>query len=367
MRTFGTRGAVQSDRHYVVPRTEEIKDFINRVKDGRYIVLFAPRQTGKTTFFRLALATLAAEDPTYFPIQLSFDIYKNFSVPDFYELLYKRIRKHIENVFQKRGHGLSEALTRLLDNTEFNHHGSMLEFFEDFASLLAVEYGEQKVVFIIDEFDSIPPTAVSDFLHTLRHIYHFEEERCLYSVGIVGVKNITQLNYDRSISPFNIQDEFHLPNFTLEQVGDLFGQYTAEVGQSFAPEVIAAIHRQTAGQPFLVNRFGQILTTELDIPKNETITMGHFAQALTQLLRERNTNIDHLLTNIGKNRRFETLLMKIISYERGIRFSSDNEIMNELATYGVIRSGADGMCEIVNPIYLQCIMQAFQPFKYRQF
>ncbi len=361
MRTFGTRGSVQPDRHYVVPRTAEIKDFINRVKDGRYIVLFAPRQTGKTTFFRLALATLAVEDPTYFPIQLSFDIYKNFSVPDFYELLYKRIRKHIENVFQKRGHVLSEALTQLLDNTQFSHHGSMLEFFEDFASLLAVEYGEQRIVFIIDEFDGIPPSVVSDFLHTLRHIYHFEDDRCLHSVGIVGVKNITQLNYDRSISPFNIQDEFHLPNFTLEQMRDLFGQYTDEVGQLVVPEVIESIHRQTAGQPFLVNRFGQILATELDIPKTEPITMVHFAQAYTQLLRERNTNIDHLLTNIRKERQFESLLMRIISYERGIPFSLDNELMNELAIYGVIRSGADGMCEIVNPIYQHRIFQTFKP------
>ena len=361
MRTFGTRGSVQPDRHYVVPRTEEVKDFINRVKDGRYIVLFAPRQTGKTTFFRLALATLAAEDPTYFPIQLSFDIYKNFSPPDFYELLCKRIRKQIENVFQKRGHGLSETLTQLLDNTQFSHHGSMLEFFEDFASLLAIEYGEQRVVFIIDEFDGIPPAAVSDFLHTLRHIYQFEEERCLYSVGIVGVKNITQLNYDRSISPFNIQDEFHLPNFTVEQVRDLFRQYTDEVGQPFAPEVIESIHRQTAGQPFLVNRFGQILTTELDIPKTETITMVHFAQALTQLLRERNTNIDHLLTNIRKERQFENFLMRIACYEKGIPFSLDNDIMSELFTYGVIREGPDGMCEIVNPIYQHRIFQTFKP------
>ena len=361
MRTFGTRGSVQPDRHYVVPRTEEVKDFVNCVKDGRYIVLFAPRQTGKTTFFRLALATLAVEDPTYFPIQLSFDIYKNFSPPDFYELLCKRIRKQIENVFQKRGHRLSETLTQLLDNAQFSHHGSMLEFFEDFASLLAIEYGEQRVVFVIDEFDGIPPAVVSDFLHTLRHIYHFEEERCLYSVGIVGVKNITQLNYDRSISPFKIQDEFHLPNFTLEQVQDLFRQYTAEVGQPFAPEVIESIHRQTAGQPFLVNRFGQILAAELDIPKTETITMVHFAQALTQLLRERNTNIDHLLTNIRKERQFENSLMRIVCYEKGIPFSLDNDIMSELSTYGVIRAGADGMCEIVNPIYQHRILQAFKP------
>ena len=72
--------------------------------------------------------------------------------------------------------------------------------------------------------------------------------------------------------------------------------------------------------PFLVNRFGQILATELDIPKTETITMVHFAQGLTQLLAEDNTNLSHLTTNIRKNRRFETLLMKIISYDKGVPF-----------------------------------------------
>ena len=142
---------------------------------------------------------------------------------------------------------------------------------------------------------------------------------------------------------------------------NLFRQYTDEVGQSFAPKVIEAIHRQTAGQPFLVNRFGQILTTELDIPKTEMIRMVHFAQALTHLLRERNTNIDHLLTNIRKERQFETLLMKIISYDKGVPFLLRDDIISELATYGVIREGTDGMCEIINPIYQQCIMQAFQP------
>ena len=72
MRTFGTRGVVRPEQHYVVARTEEVNNFINRIKEGRYIVLFAPRQTGKTTFFRLALTKLTAEDPTYFPIQLDF-------------------------------------------------------------------------------------------------------------------------------------------------------------------------------------------------------------------------------------------------------------------------------------------------------
>ena len=52
MKTFGTQGPVTPEENYVVSRTEEIADFVDRVKKGKYIVLFAPRQTGKTTLFR---------------------------------------------------------------------------------------------------------------------------------------------------------------------------------------------------------------------------------------------------------------------------------------------------------------------------
>ena len=246
MRTFGTRGTVRSDRYYVVPRTQEIQSFIDRVKDGRYIVLFAPRQTGKTTFFRLVLAALVAEDPTYFPIQLDFQAMRDATPEIFYNRLYQMLRWQIQTVFQKRGEKSSEALTHLLENTGFTDSFSMIEFFKALTDLLEA----RRVVLLIDEFDGIPQTLVGDFLYTLRYIYISDEILCPYSVGIVGVKNITQLNYDQSVSPFNIQDEFHLPNFTLEQGQDLFGQYTAEVGQPFLPEVIASIHKQTAGQPF---------------------------------------------------------------------------------------------------------------------
>ena len=53
--------------------------------------------------------------------------------------------------------------------------------------------------------------------------------------------------------------------------------------------------------------------------------------------------------------------MRITSYERGLHFNPDDEIIAELATYGVIAKSADGMCEIVNPIYQHRILQAFKP------
>ena len=361
MRRFWTQGRVYPSRHYVVSRSKEISDFLARVEEGRYIVLFAPRQTGKTTFFRMALDTLATESSIYFPIQLNFEAYKNLSPSDFYEDFCKRVRKEIEQVFEKRGHAPSGVLTQFLENAKITNHISMMDFFQQFSSALHNQYNDQKVVVIIDEFDGIPQLVLSDFLHSLRNIYLSDETRCPYSVGIIGVKSIAQLNYDRSVSPFNIQDEFHLPNFTHQQVKELLAQYTDETGQPFSPEVIEALHKQTAGQPFLVNRFAQILTEELNIPKNEFITMDHFSKAHVQLIRERNTNIDHLITNIRRDQRFQTLLLKITSYDSGIEFNLYDELINELATYGVIAEGADGMCEIVNPIYKHCIIQAYQP------
>lgn len=358
MRRFGTQGPVNPEQYYVVARTEALTEFIKRVKEGRYIVIFAPRQTGKTTFFYAAMDILAAEEPTYIPIHLDFEAYKNLTPSDFYSNLTEDIREEIENIYHKRGEGFDETLKQFLDDTQITTHLSMMEFFEQLQELL--KYA--KVVLIIDEFDGIPRSALKGFLHTFRHIYiSHATPQCPHSLGIVGVKNITQLNYDHSVSPFNIQDEFGLANFTLAQVQELFGQYTAEVGQSFAPEVIEAIHKQTGGQPFLVNRFAQILTEEMDIPKTETITLAHFSQAHIKLSDERNTNIEHLLTNIRKDRRFETTLMQIVSYENSVPFNPDNDIINELATYGVITKGTDRRCEIVNPIYLHRIVQAFKP------
>ena len=359
MKTFGTYGPVNREDHYVVSRTEELVDFINRVKLGRYIVIFAPRQTGKTTFFQWALDVLAADTAeTYFPIELNFEVYENYSAADFYASLYQSIYEEIQHVFQKRGIVPSDNLSRFLKDTKLTDHVAMLRFFQQFRTFL----GDEKLVLIIDEFDGIPGDAVNGFLHALRNIYvHRSMRGCPYSIGIVGVKNVTQLNLDRSISPFNIQDEFTLSNFTLEQVRELLTQYTDAVGQAFAPEVIEALHKQTGGQPFLVNRFARMLTEEMDIPKTETITMAHFSEAHAEIREEDNANLTHLITNIYRDTHFKNILMEIVSYERGVRFNPRREIINQLATYGVIGKGPDGMCQIVNPIYQHCILQAFKP------
>ncbi len=195
MRAFSTYGPVNPQDHYVVSRTEELADFIKRVKLGRYIVIFAPRQTGKTTFFQWALDALAADTgETYFPIEVNFEIYEDYTASDFYPSLYQSIYEEIKCVFEKRGHVPSETLSQFLDNTKLTDHVEMLRFFQQFGAFLENE----RLVFIIDEFDGIPSDALRGFLRSLRNIYvHRSMRKSPYSVGIVGVKNVTQLNLDR--------------------------------------------------------------------------------------------------------------------------------------------------------------------------
>ncbi len=357
MRRFGTQGPVYPEKHYVVSRATELDDFITRIKDGRYIVIFAPRQTGKTTFFRWALDKLTTQNPSYLTIRLDFQVMRDISEDIFYQRLYQMFCRELKEIFEKCEIVPSSDLTLLLENTQLSDSFSMITFFQQLSRLLR----NRKIVIIIDEFDGIPTNAVSDFLYALRHTYLSDEPRCPHSVGIVGVKNIVQLNYDRSISPFNVQDEFFLPNFTLGQVRELLEQYTEEVGQAFESEVIEAVHKQSAGQPFLVNRLAQILTDELEIPKTKPITMDHFTQAHNKLLHERNTNIDHLITNIRRNPRFESLLMRITAFDDGLPFNLRDDQISELATFGVIKQGKDDMCEIANSIYFYCIIQTFKP------
>ena len=272
MRRFGTLGPVHPERNYIVSRKTELNEFNARVKDGRYIVIFAPRQTGKTTFFQWSLDTLKTQNPSYLLIRLDFQVMRGIPESIFYQRLYQMSCRELKEICEKCEINPSSELTILLENTQLTDSFSMITFFQHLSGLLQ----NRKIVIIIDEFDGIPKEALVGFLRSLRRIYVSNPtNRCPHSVGIVGVKSIAQLNYDRSISPFNIQDEFFLPNFTLEQVHELFGQYTEEVGQTFESEVITSIHKQSAGQPFLVNRLAQILTEELDIPKTEAITMEH--------------------------------------------------------------------------------------------
>jgi len=162
-RTFETRGPVDPERNYVVPRTAEIADLVQRIKNGRYIVLSAPRQTGKTTFFRWALSALVASDDNYFPIQLNFSTFSRASVSVLITQLQRRLSKAIRREWGRRGATIEVELEQFLSHYPLKDHYSFQQLMEELAAHL--EY--RRVAIIIDEFDGIPQAALNDFLQTL--------------------------------------------------------------------------------------------------------------------------------------------------------------------------------------------------------
>ena len=155
----------------------------------------------------------------------------------------------------------------------------------------------------------------------------------------------------------------HYQTSPRAQVRELLSQYTEEVGQAFAPEVIDLLHKQTAGQPFLVNRCAQILTTELDIPKTRHHSEAPLLTSIYQADSKKEIpTLSILLQTSVETPRFEKMLMRIaFLWQQQLASRYMNEIVSELATYGIIARGEDGMCQILNPIYLHCIIQALRP------
>lgn len=359
-KTFQTEGPIIPGKNYFVKRQGEIDDFLSRVEEGKYIVIFAPRQTGKTSFFYRAVDELR-KDAEYIPLEMNFETYSEDEIEEFYKNIGEELKYGIRERLEKLNIPHFEEISTWLDEQEIYTHSSLEEFLREFNNHLP----ESKVVLIIDEFDGIPKDALKNFLHTLRKIYHIKgrdsNKNYLHSVSIVGVKSVSQLDFDRSVSPFNIQGEFHLKNFTQEQVGELLAQYTWEVGQEFEPTVIGLIHQKTAGQPFLVNRLAQILTEELDMPKTETITQEHFREAYNILLERDNTHFQHIRRNIKRVAEFKNILLQTIFNEKGVRFNIHNDDISELVTYGLVRKDEGGYCIIDNPIYQNIVINTFNP------
>ena len=92
-RYFEKSGVVDPDASYYVS-LENVTNMDNHdiktmVDLGRYFSIFAPRQSGKTTFFESFCHKLE-KDPAYVAIMLSFQRHKNLDKQRFYKLIITR-------------------------------------------------------------------------------------------------------------------------------------------------------------------------------------------------------------------------------------------------------------------------------------
>jgi len=74
---------------------------------------------------------------------------------------------------------------------------------------------------MIDEFDSLPDSVIDILVAIFRDMYINRSNYLLHGLALIGVRSVIGKNSDR-VSPFNIQRSMHIPNFTKDEVKDLF-------------------------------------------------------------------------------------------------------------------------------------------------
>ncbi len=337
MREFNTTGPCDPALHYTVMRESLIDVGKEKVRKGKYFTIFAPRQSGKTTYFQLLMEKLNQEN--FLPVWISFENLKTVNQSLFYEAFNHRLHQQ----FIRHGMDSLPIINNPVD-------------LEIFFTAIHRKFG-RSIVLIIDEFEGIPDSVLSEVMHTFRYIYHQKEDQGLHALILVGVSTLAELVVSQA-SPFNIADELKITYFTFNEVQDLISQYTQETGQAFESDVIKAIYENTAGQPGLVCALCQYLTTEISKVISQPITIQDFYTTLKVFLTKKlDKNILNIVQKAREKREF---MLKFLFKDEPVEFTVDDPNISYLYANGVIDE-VNGYVQIPVPLYAKRLINAFRP------
>jgi len=329
MRKFNTSGPNIAAKHYTIERTELIEKGTELVKDERYFTIWAPRQTGKSTYFRQLAKKLEKEG--YKVAHINFENYKNASLHSFLNRFTGELNKYWKTSFKIND--ISEIFYQI------------------------EELKNQKCILIIDEVEGINNEYFGDFLHSIRNAYHSREDHCLKSVILVGVSNIVGVVQDNA-SPFNIADNLNVPYFTVEEVHELLLQHETETKQLFEEKVKSKICQITANQPGLVNGFAKVLVD--NNPDKKMLTYDDYLKVEDWYLTEAiDKNFSNILNKAKQKRNF---VERLLFTEDEIPFEIDRESIKLLHTNGLIRKDENGFVAFWVPFYKKRLYKAFYPY-----
>jgi len=329
MRYFNTSGPNILEKHYTINRNSIVTKGCKLVIDERYFTIWAPRQSGKSTFFKLLAEKV--KDLGFTPICISVERFKNVSLPEIISNINRYFTEQSNEVFS------GETIDSLFSTFEKNK--------------------SDKYVLIIDEIENFNPLYFNDFLHSIRQLYHSRTQHALKSTILVGVSNILGIIQDNA-SPFNIADNLDLPFFTKDEVFELLQQHETETGQLFDLSVKEKIYEITAGQPGLVNGFAYQLVERFEDKK--LLEYSDYLQVEKWYLNEA---IDKNVENIkNKAKQYRNFVENLLFADNKIEFEIDKEHIKFLHVNGLIHKNEEGFIEFWVPLYKKKLYKAFYPY-----
>ena len=303
MRFFNTAGPIIPAKHYCVPALARIDvDHVLRlIGQWKYIVLHAPRQTGKTsTLLALRNAINAVGELRC--------VYVNVEVG-------QSARQDVAAAMR----AILGAVTLAADDARLEE--TALAAIENFGPHMALqrtlarwaESEPKPLVLMVDEIDALVGDTLLAVLRQLRAGYPERPGRFPQSVILCGVRDVRDYRIRSSAeqaivaggSAFNVRAEsLRLSDFSLRDIESLLAQHADETGQAFTAEARQELWTLTEGQPWLVNAlaYEACFNDEAGLDRGRVITAEAIQEAREQLILRRETHLDQLADKLQEAR-----------------------------------------------------------------
>ncbi len=357
MRFFNTAGPVHCEQHYCLPPLArfDLPHVLSLIEQGKYFVLHAPRQVGKTSSL-LALEGRLNREGKYRALYFNAEV-GQFARDD----ARQGLRAILDEMVLRARTGLADPFPEAVWREALDSVGEGAAL--NRVLTLWAEHSPKPLVLLIDEIDSLVGDTLITVLRQLRAGYDKRPALFPQTVVLCGVRDVRDYRIhssrDKSIitggSAFNIKAEsLRLGDFSRDDTHVLYRQHTQETGQVFTDGALALAWELTRGQPWLVNALAYEVCFNMPAGRERAnpITSQMLLDAKEYLIERRETHLDQLADKLAEER-VRRVIEPILAGSTAPDLIPTDDIWY-VRDLGLITT-EEGQLRIANPIYQEVI------------
>ena len=304
-RFFNTAGPNRPEVEYTLDPLKrfDLEDILALIAQGKYFVLHAPRQTGKTSCM-LALRDYLNASGEYIAVYANVEGGQGSR-----NNVQSVVKSTVDTLAEEFRSGLGNDMPLAIrDEVQTVGMDSMLATYLRRLS----EHCPKPIVLVIDEIDALVGDSLVSILRQIRSGYANRPKAFPQTIILCGVRDVRDYRIVLSNqdivtggSAFNIKAEsLRLGNFSQEDIHELYMQHTNETGQRFDEACFPLVWNATEGQPWLVNALAREVTWSMKENRDRsiTITPEMMYKAQENLIYRRDTHIDILIDKLSEPR-----------------------------------------------------------------
>ena len=356
-RFFNTAGPQTRDSYTIDPLSRfDLDEIMTLIRQQRYFVLHAPRQTGKTSCM-LALRDHLNKQGDYIAVYANVEG-GQASRNDAQSVVKSTVDTLAE---QFRGVVGNDMPLQIRDEVQPVGKDSMLStYLRRLAETLP-----KPIVLIIDEIDALVGDSLVSILRQIRSGYANRPAIFPQTIILCGVRDVRDYRIVLSNqdiitggSAFNIKAEsLRLGNFSKDEIHELYMQHTSETGQVFDEACFPMVWEATEGQPWLVNALAREVTYKMKENRDRSVRIipEMIDQAIENLIYRRDTHIDILIDKLKEPRVRRVIEPMLAGSEEADDSLIPTDDIQYVIDMGLVKRERGKPIRIANGIYREII------------